>query len=449
MHIVAWLSPNYIIRNRKKWNNYDKIDELMKVWATEFFVWYVPNYWYEKVWFEISPNGRQSAQAQIQSKKELQEIRNYITERNWEMLMTLNANSYNKTIWEQLKQMIQDWMEIWIDGFIVSDLWVLEYLKEIWYKGKINLSTIFNIYSIESVKFFIDNYNINRVVLPREVTLKEIKEITSTFPKMEFEVFLSWDHCIWNNGSCFTEHNTKWGNQQFKNTISWNPHSYCQFIEKNYIPKKVTNYNFKDILKENISEEEILKILDNEVEDNLKAIWERLISSIWEIEIQELKKHYNWFKNKAIALYDNSYSPEAEYNKDIIRFIWGFTACYMALEEENEDLSRFIKEKKEMISKGKKFYEDRIKEEWLEYINKVDLLEWNRNGFETLEVLKDIPNVVAVKVPSRWKDLSHIRDYITWVVDKEEYMVKNFLSYEWDNSTRKFNYYNSLNNKYI
>ena len=448
MHIVAWLSPNYIVRNRKKWNNYEKINELMKVWATEFFVWYAPNYWYENFWFEISPNWRQSAQAQIQSKTELKEIRDYISNKKWEMLMTLNANSYNDTVWEQVKRMIQDWIEIWIDWFIVSDLWVLDYLDEIDYKWKINLSTIFNIYNKESIRFFIENYNINRVVLPREVTLKEIISITKEFPQMDFEVFLSWDHCIWNNGSCFTEHNTKGWNEQFKETISWNPHSYCQFIEKNYIPKKSTNYNFKSII-ENNNDFEILKILDNEMEDNLEAIWKRLLSNIWNITIKELTKHYNWFKNKAITLYDNSYSPESEYNNNIINFFTGFKACYWAIEEEDSKLSVFIDEKIKMIATGQKFYENRIKEEWLEYIKKIDLLEWNRNWFETIDVLKNIKNIVALKVPSRWKDLGHIRDYITWTIDKEDYMVKNFLSYTWDNSTRKFNYYNSLENKYI
>ena len=326
MHIVAWLSPNYIVRNRTKWNNYDKIDELMKVWATEFFVWYVPNYWYENFWFEISPNWRQNATAQIQSKQELEEIVNYIHERKWEILMTLNANSYNDSVWNSVKKMIEDWINMKIDWFIVSDLWVLEYLQnEIWYKWKINISTIFNIYNSETIKFLINNYNINRIVLPREVTLKEIIQITSEFPKVNFEVFLSWDHCIWNNWSCFTEHNTKWWNSQFNELISWNPHSYCQFIEKNYIPKKITNYNFKKILFENNPD-----ILDNEIEDNLEAIWNKLLNNVWLIDIKELSKHYNWFKNKSILIYDNSYSPNEEYNNNIISIINCIRACYLA-----------------------------------------------------------------------------------------------------------------------
>ncbi|HIP21671.1 MAG TPA: hypothetical protein EYG72_01825 [Candidatus Pacebacteria bacterium] len=54
-----------------------------------------------------------------------------------------------------------------------------------------NVSTIFNIYNKETVKFLIENYKINRVILPREVTLKEIIDITNHFPNVKFEVFLS------------------------------------------------------------------------------------------------------------------------------------------------------------------------------------------------------------------------------------------------------------------
>jgi len=85
----------------------------------------------------------------------------------------------------------------------------LEYLKEIGYNKKINASTIFCIYNSETVRFLSENYKISRFILPRELTIKEIQEITSEFPDLKFEAFLSGDKCVWNNGFCFTEHNTK------------------------------------------------------------------------------------------------------------------------------------------------------------------------------------------------------------------------------------------------
>jgi collagenase-like PrtC family protease len=45
------------------------------------------------------------------------------------------------------------------------------------------------LYNTESIRFFIDNYNINKIILSREVTLREIENIVTTFPEIKFEVF--------------------------------------------------------------------------------------------------------------------------------------------------------------------------------------------------------------------------------------------------------------------
>jgi collagenase-like PrtC family protease len=52
-----------------------------------------------------------------------------------------------------------------------------------------NISTILAVYNKEAIRFFIENYKINKIILSREITLKEIESIASEFPKMNFEVF--------------------------------------------------------------------------------------------------------------------------------------------------------------------------------------------------------------------------------------------------------------------
>lgn len=455
MHIVVWLSQNYIVRNKIKWNTFDKIDELIKYWAKEFFIWYVPNYWYEKFWFEISPNGRQSAQAQITTFEDFQNIVQYIKSKWAEALVTLNANSYNISVWNIIKQLIKDSDKAWVDWIIVSDLWILEYLKSINYTKKINVSTIFNIYNSETIKFLRDNYTINRYILPREVTIKEIIKITSEFPELKFEVFWSWDKCIWNNWNCFTEHNTKWGTDQFSNTVSGNPHSYCQFIEKVYKPRKILNYNFKNIiLNPDISNTDKLKLLENKEIDDLNGVWNYLLSNIGAITTTYLKSKYNWFKNKSICVYDNSLSENSEYNKNIIKFTRGFQMSYLLLKDlfskkEQEELEEFINRLTSEIKNWQLFYKQRIEEMGVDYIKLVDTLEWNRNWFESIKIFKNIPNIEALKIPARWKDIKHIIEYITWTSSWEHYSKTNYLDKTLDNSTGKFDYYNRLDNKFI
>jgi len=45
------------------------------------------------------------------------------------------------------------------------------------------------LYNTESIRYFIDNYDINKIILSREITLKEIENIVTTFPEIKFEVF--------------------------------------------------------------------------------------------------------------------------------------------------------------------------------------------------------------------------------------------------------------------
>jgi collagenase-like PrtC family protease len=45
------------------------------------------------------------------------------------------------------------------------------------------------LYNTESIKFFLDEYDVNKVILSREVTLNEIENLVTTFPDVKFEVF--------------------------------------------------------------------------------------------------------------------------------------------------------------------------------------------------------------------------------------------------------------------
>jgi collagenase-like PrtC family protease len=46
-----------------------------------------------------------------------------------------------------------------------------------------------SVYNTQAIQFFLDNYKINKIILSREITLKEIENIVTHFPNMQFEVF--------------------------------------------------------------------------------------------------------------------------------------------------------------------------------------------------------------------------------------------------------------------
>jgi collagenase-like PrtC family protease len=88
-----------------------------------------------------------------------------------------------------IEQMVKEFQSLNIDGIICGNISILEYLKTINYSGKINISTILAVYNKQAIALMLDNYNVNKVILSREVTLKEIESIVTEFPDTRFEVF--------------------------------------------------------------------------------------------------------------------------------------------------------------------------------------------------------------------------------------------------------------------
>jgi len=45
------------------------------------------------------------------------------------------------------------------------------------------------VYNNEAIKFLLENYKINKIILSREITLKEIENLVTEFSDTRFEVF--------------------------------------------------------------------------------------------------------------------------------------------------------------------------------------------------------------------------------------------------------------------
>jgi len=45
------------------------------------------------------------------------------------------------------------------------------------------------VYNSEAIRFLLENYKINKIILSREITLKEIEVLVTEFTDTQFEVF--------------------------------------------------------------------------------------------------------------------------------------------------------------------------------------------------------------------------------------------------------------------
>ena len=103
----------------------------------------------------------------------------------------------------QAKELIQKLYEIKVDAIIVQDMGILESaINNELPPIPIHMSTQCNNRTLEKVKFF-EEMGIPRVILARELSLKQIKEITKSAPETEIEVFIHGALCVSYSGQCY------------------------------------------------------------------------------------------------------------------------------------------------------------------------------------------------------------------------------------------------------
>ncbi len=119
--------------------------------------------------------------------------------------VTLNIYAHNVHL-EKLEGHLKKLKSIKIDGIILSDPGVLLLVKKYLPKAEIHLSTQANATNWQAVKFW-ETQGVCRVVLAREVTLAEIKEIKKNVPEVELEYFVHGAMCMSYSGRCML---SKW-----------------------------------------------------------------------------------------------------------------------------------------------------------------------------------------------------------------------------------------------
>ncbi len=84
----------------------------------------------------------------------------------------------------------------------VADPGLIYLIKEVWPEVKISLSTQANCTNWMSAKMYKD-MGVKRVILGRELALKEVKEVIDKVPDLEIETFVHGALCMAYSGRCF------------------------------------------------------------------------------------------------------------------------------------------------------------------------------------------------------------------------------------------------------
>lgn len=116
------------------------------------------------------------------------------------LFCALNISFHNKDIDHFISE-IDYFKQYPIDSFIIQDIGIVPLVQKYFPDAHLHLSTQANCINREAVKVY-RNMGFSRVVLGREASLTDIREIKDACPEMELEVFAHGAMCIAYSGRC-------------------------------------------------------------------------------------------------------------------------------------------------------------------------------------------------------------------------------------------------------
>jgi putative protease len=201
--------------------------------------------------------------------------------------VTLNIYAHNEHL-GKLEKHLKYLSKIDIDGIILSDPGILSLVKKYLPKAEIHLSTQANATNWRAVKFWREQ-GIRRVVLAREVTLDEIREIHKKVPEAELEYFVHGAMCMSYSGRCIL---SKWMTGRSANLGDCSQPCRWSYAPKSQIANRKSQTNQKAELKKI----KTLEIVDRQGE--------------FELDLEEDDQGTYFFNSKDLNL--------LEYLKDLI-----------------------------------------------------------------------------------------------------------------------------------
>lgn len=131
--------------------------------------------------------------------EEIKESCEFAHKLNKKVYLTLNIVFHNEDM-DGVEEYIKDVVEAGIDAFIVSDPFIISHIKENYQNVEVHLSTQNGACNYKDVEYFKEE-GIDRVVLARELSKNEIKEVIDK-TGVDIEVFIHGAMCTCFSGRC-------------------------------------------------------------------------------------------------------------------------------------------------------------------------------------------------------------------------------------------------------
>lgn len=189
-------------------SNPEEVEPLIRSGAEEIYCGLVPAAWVAKEDPAHWLNRRSAKGANLQTLEQLEAVVRTAHGRNVPVFLTLNAHHYQERQIPAIVDMARTVAAVGVDALIVSDLTLICALRDAGVDTVVHLSSLGVCINREAALFYAE-LGVNRIILPRHLSLADIDAVVTAVPDLEFEVFLLNDGCVYEEGHCLTTH--EWG----------------------------------------------------------------------------------------------------------------------------------------------------------------------------------------------------------------------------------------------
>ncbi|MCW8345278.1 U32 family peptidase [Vibrio sp. ZSDZ65] len=152
--------------------------------------------------FKDDTNARHFAGLNFTGKK-LERAVQYVHDRNKKIHIALNTFAHPDGF-ERWTNAVDQAAELGVDALIVADIAVLDYAATKYPDLELHLSVQASATNTAAVDFYHQNFNVKRVVLPRVLSIHQVKQLSRNITsEVELEVFAFGSLCIMAEGRCY------------------------------------------------------------------------------------------------------------------------------------------------------------------------------------------------------------------------------------------------------
>lgn len=189
-------------------NSKDHVASYIASGAGEFYIGFYDSSW-EKRFGDYHDLNRMSGyrkNANAYTFEEMCHLLVRMKEKTIPTFVTFNSSCYSDEQLDTIKEYFVRLKELGADGVIVSCAELVMLAVEIGIPAVV--STIAGVYNHDIAKFYAE-LGAKRIILPRDLFVSEIRSIVERLPKMEFEVFMMRNGCVFSDSYCLGLHRSE------------------------------------------------------------------------------------------------------------------------------------------------------------------------------------------------------------------------------------------------